>query len=268
MKNKVLIGTIIVLIGVIVAEGIYLFISKEEEKQNNSYINIPKEEEEDSESNGEISEDYVKLVNTKEEDNQVIQEYEMVLNGEYQEFDITFEINVGEGYWDIDSILGDSYLFSVWYDTDPLNNYVDFIAQYFNENNFIIFPGIDGVNYLIIQGYAFPPAGGVGIDYNIFNQNWDYIGNLAVIYQGQGVVLEDESVWYPNNLFIDSLKDEKQIRSKIEGDKIYNLYYTCEAVGDDLQQNLEERVYTINHDKLEYEVINQYKILEASGATC
>ena len=259
MKNKVLIGIIIILVAVIIAEGIYLFTSKEEEKENNSYINIPKEEENESNGN-ETSEDYVKLVDTREEDNQVIQEYEMVLNGEYQEFDITFEINVGEGYWDIDSTLGDSYLFSVWYDTDPLNNYVDFIAQYFNENNFIIFPGIDGVNYLIIQGYAFPPAGGVGIDYNIFNQNWDYIGNLAVIYQGQGVVLEDESVWYLDNLNIDTVQDYNKIRSKIEGDKIYNLYYTCDY--------MEERVYTINNNKLEYEVINQYKILEASGATC
>ena len=122
MKNKVLIGIIIILVGVLVAEGIYLFTSKEDEKENNSYINIPKEEEEDSESNGEISEDYVKLVNTKEKDNQVIQEYEMVLNGKYQEFDITFEINIGEGYWDIGSILGDSYLFDVWYDTDFPDN--------------------------------------------------------------------------------------------------------------------------------------------------
>ena len=261
MKNKVLIGIIIVLVGVIIAEGVYLFTNKEDRKENNSSINIPKEEEEENESNdNETSEDYVKLVNTREEDNQVIQEYEMVLNGEYQEFDITFEINVGEGYWDIDSTLGDSYLFSVWYDTAPPNNYVDFIAQYFNENNLIIFPGIDGINYLIIQGYAFPPAGGVGIDYNIFNQNWDYIGNIAVIYQGQGVVLEDESVWYLDNLNIDTVQDYNKIRSKIEGDKIYNLYYTCDY--------MEERVYTINNNKLEYEVINQYKILEASGATC
>jgi len=247
MKNRVLIGIIIILIGVIVAEGVYLFTSKEEKEENES-------------NDDEISEDYVKLVNTREEDNQVIQEYEMVLNGEYQEFDITFEINVGEGYWDIDSTLGDSYLFSVWYNTAPPNNYVDFIAQYFNENNLIIFPGIDGINYLIIQGYAFPPAGGVGIDYNIFNQNWDYIGNIAVIYQGQGVVLEDESVWYLDNLNIDTVQDYNKIRSKIEGDKIYNLYYTCDY--------MEERVYTINNNKLEYEVINQYKILEASGATC
>ena len=114
MKNKVLIGTIIVLIGVIVAEGVYLFTNKEEGEENNSYINIPKEEEEENGSNdNETSEDYVKLVNTREEDNQVIQEYEMVLNGEYQEFDITFEINEGEGYWDISSEIGENNIFSI-----------------------------------------------------------------------------------------------------------------------------------------------------------
>ena len=91
MKNKVLIGIIIVLVGVIIAEGVYLFTNKEDRKENNSSINIPKEEEEENESNdNETSEDYVKLVNTREEDNQVIQEYEMVLNGEYQEFIVEF----------------------------------------------------------------------------------------------------------------------------------------------------------------------------------
>ena len=50
MKNKVLIGIIIVLVGVIIVEGVYLFTSKEEKKENNSYINIPKEEEEETPS--------------------------------------------------------------------------------------------------------------------------------------------------------------------------------------------------------------------------
>ena len=129
MKNKVLIGIIIILVGVIAFEGVYIFTNQNEEEPDKSYINISKEEEEENESNDdETSEDYVKLVDTKEEDNEIIQEYEMVLNGEKQEFEIAFEINEGEGYWDIDSILGDSYLFAVWYDTAPTDNYVDFIA--------------------------------------------------------------------------------------------------------------------------------------------
>ena len=142
-----------------------------------------------------------------------------------------------------------------------VQDYVEFIEKYFNEDNFIIFPGVDGLNYLIIQTYILPPANGIGVDYVIFNQSWHYIDSLAVIYQGQGIVLEDESVWYPDTLNIDTILDYNKIRSKIEGNQIYNLYYDC---GD----NLEERVYTVNHDKLEYEVINTYQILELSGAVC
>lgn len=266
MKNKVLMGITALLVGVIGFEIYYIFSYSENSEKEKSYINISGEQENNKEEdlpledNPDKVEDYVKLVNTKENGNQIIQEYEMVLNGEKKEFDITFEINEGVGYWDIESTLGDSYLFSVWYDTIPPNSYVDFIARYFNENNFIIFPGIDGINYLIVQDYSLPPAGGVGIKYNIFNQNWDYIGYLNVVYQGQSVVLENESVWYSNNFYIDTLDDDNKIRSEIEGNKIYNLYYTCDY--------MEERVYTINNNKLEYKVINQYEILETSGAAC
>ena len=261
MKNKVLIGTIIVLIGVIVAEGVYLFTNKEEGEENNSYINIPKEEEEENGSNdNETSEDYVKLVNTREEDNQVIQEYEMVLNGEYQEFDITFEINEGEGYWDISSEIGENNIFSISNSYEEMqlpNNFADYIFQYFNENNFIIFPGIDGKNYLILQSYATFPDSSVQINYDIFNQNWNYIGYLPVVWGANAIVLEDESVWYPNNLYIDDLKNEKHIRCKIVDNSLYNLVYQVEYV--------EERVYTVSNNQLEYNVINQYKVIEANG---
>ena len=190
----------------------------------------------------------------------------MVLNGEYHEFEIVF--NVSEeydipGYWTITSLIDDIYLFSVYYDNSDLivHDYVEYIEKYFNENNFIVFSGTDGINYLIIQDYFLPPAGGVGIDYNIFNQNWDYIGDLSVIEQGQGLVLNDDSIWYQNNLNIDTAEDEYQIRSRIVNNQIYNLYFEGCYGG-----TMEERVYTINNNELEYEVINTYQVLEVAGA--
>ena len=264
MKNKVLIGIIIILIGVIIAEGVYLFTNKEDEKENNSSINIPKEEEEENESNGnETSEDYVKLVDTREEDNQVIQEYEMVLNGEYQEFDITFEINENEYYWTIYSYVNSQLILSIFNDFEKSpDDWDNYIRQYFNEDNFIIFPGTDGINYLIIQDYSFPPAGGFSIGYKIFNQDWSYLGVLSVIENAQGIDVEDESIWYTDNLQLDNNNEEYQVRSKIAGNKIYNLYYDCSFYPD----ILEERIYTINNNKLEYEVINTYQVLGSSGA--
>ena len=44
MKNKVLIGIIIILVGVIAFEGVYIFTNQNEEEPDKSYINIPKEE--------------------------------------------------------------------------------------------------------------------------------------------------------------------------------------------------------------------------------
>ena len=69
--------------------------------------------------------------------------------------------------------------------------------------------------------------------------------------------MEDESVWYPNNLYIDDLKNEKHIRCKIVDNSLYNLVYQVEYV--------EERVYTVSNNQLEYNVINQYKVIEANG---
>ena len=261
MKNRVLIGIIIVLVGVIVAEGVYLFTNKEDEKENNSSINIPKEEEEENESNDdETSEDYVKLVDTREEDNQVIQEYEMVLNGEYQEFEIVFE-NVGNTVVEVNANLANIQVY--WALSHFLNKEfnLDTINKEFNENNFLIMKGIDK-NYLIVISEIYS-ENGTDISYEILNSQLEPIGHLIVYYGSQGLILESEiSVGYENSyqdLFEIEINNATFIRSKIEDNKIYHYYYNCDYV-------LEERVYTINNDKLEYEVINTYQVLGSLGA--
>lgn len=268
MKSKVLIGIIILLVGVIGFEIYYIFSHQEDKIQEKSYINIPKEQgdkEEDLplENNQDITQDYVKLVNVREEESKVIQEYEMVLNGKKQEFSIYFEINEQNDYWGIDAYFNFELIFSDFDDEHQLpENVSDYIGRYFNEKNFIIFSGTDNVNYLIIQDYRFPPAGGVGVEYKIFNQDYEYIGYTDVIYQGQSLVLEDETVWYENTLNIDTVQGYNEIRSKIVGNKIYNLFYNGSCEGG----TMEERVYTINQNKLEYEVIGTYEVLEGAGA--
>ena len=115
---------------------------------------------------------------------------------------------------------------------------------------------------MIIQDYSFPPACGFSIGYKIFNQDWSYLGVLSVIENAQGIDVEDESIWYTDNLQLDNNNEEYQVRSKIAGNKICNLYYDCSFYPD----ILEERIYTINNNKLEYEVINTYQVLGSSGA--
>lgn len=155
MKNKVLIGIIIVLVGVIIVEGIYLFTSKEEEKENNSYINIPKEEENESNGN-ETSEDYVKLVDTREEDNQVIQEYEMVLNGEYQEFIVEFsyeqEANHSNSSNTVNYLNGKLKDNIVYSEIRGETLSTSYINRMFSSQNFTIIKGEDK-NYLAVATF-------------------------------------------------------------------------------------------------------------------
>lgn len=44
------------------------------------------------------------------------------------------------------------------------DNYISYINEYFNEDNFIIFSGADDVNYLIVETFFLPPANGIGMD--------------------------------------------------------------------------------------------------------
>ena len=136
------------------------------------------------------------------------------------------------------------------------DNYISYINEYFNEDNFIIFSGADDVNYLIVETFFLPPANGIGMDYNFYNQNFEFIGALDVIVQGQSLQVEDESIFYNKERY-----EDYQIRSRIDNDKIYNLYQK-----DCLDDYIEERVYTINNNRLEYEVINTYQVFEVARA--
>ena len=269
MKNKVLIGIIIVLVGVLVAEGIYLFTSKEEEKENNSYINIPKEEEEDSESNGEILEDYVKLVNTKEEDNQVIQEYEMVLNGKYQEFIVEFsyeqEANHSNSSNAVNYLNGKLKDNIVYSEIRGEMLSISYINSMFSSQNFIIIRGEDK-NYLAVATFEREDYGDF-MYYQIYNDHFDYIDSIS-LYVGNQSIENNLGFDGYQNVFTDIYylsEDYYSVRSKIEDNHIYELAYVCDDVYYGI---LEERVYTINNDKLEYEVINTYTDLEVAGATC
>ncbi len=283
MKNKVLIGIIIILVGVIAFEGVYIFINWNEEEPDKSYINIPKEEEEENESNDdETSEDYVKLVDTREDDNQVIQEYEMVLNGEKQEFEIAFEsaYNTESGYdFEIEAFLNNSKVYGDSGEVISANNFnIESINTIFNEHNFQFIKGEDNRNYLVLTCYYFYPSG-ASVNYKVLISDLSQEYSFSLINGGSSYTLEND-IWYDNPIYfdreqysfldengyflLDLLNQSTEIFTKIEDDKIYTLNYE----GDCTEGKLEERVYTLNNNKLEYEVINQYKILEASGAAC
>lgn len=164
MKDKVLIGIIVVLTLVFIFEGVYLF-SRWNKNNENGDLEVPNENNNAVDENPSEEENYVKIVNTKEDAHQVVQEYEMVLNGEHKNFDVSFDIDEQEGYFEINATIGNENVFRIMNDFEEApDNYISYINEYFNEDNFIIFSGADDVDYLIVETFFLPPANGIGMD--------------------------------------------------------------------------------------------------------
>ena len=186
MKNKVLIGIIIVLIGVIVAEGVYLFINKEDEKENNSSINVPKEENAGDEINSDL------LVDTYDVDGEKIRvEYKLIpitdedYINELTSLGITDEmlneVQVSI-YWNEKLMYEDNRYIGV----ATLNDLTE--QNLFLSNNFSIITGEDQEKYLAIIFADLDSISGVNkIYYQIYNSDgnkltYDYHGVQDMFY--------------------------------------------------------------------------------------
>ena len=160
MKNKILIGIIVVLVGVIIFEGIYIFINWDKEADPvENYTNMSGEDGNNFNDNtNEEEEDYVRLVDTREDGNQIVQVYEMVLNGVYQEFEIRFNCELNYGInGDLDTYyVTAKFNEALLYNIESYNQSDVFsisnINENFNANNFGIVIGDDNKSYLTIKG--------------------------------------------------------------------------------------------------------------------
>ena len=275
MKNKVLIGIIIVLCGVIIAEGIYLFTRKEEEKKNN--INIPKEEEEDSESNGDTNQDL--LVDTYDVDGEKIRV-------EYKLIPITDEDYINEltSLGITDEMLNEVQVSIYWNEKLMYkdNRYVGIATlnelteqNLFLQSNFSIIIGEDQEKYLAIIFVDLDSISGVNkLYYQIYNSNgnkltYDYHGVQDMFYIVNTVTgyynKNNELIkLYSNDLINSQYSEfsEAQIFSKIEDNKIYTyLAYYC--------GRLEEYEVTISNNQINLHLLNSLEnLIEAGGTMC
>ena len=271
MKNKVLIGTIIVLIGVIVAEGVYLFTNKEEGEENNSYINIPKEENADDEINSDL------LVDIYDVDGEKIRvEYKLIpitdedYINELTSLGITDEmlneVQVSI-YWNEKLMYEDNRYIGV----ATLNNLTE--QNLFLSNNFSIITGEDQEKYLAIIFADLDSISGVNkIYYQIYNSDgnkltYDYHGVQDMFYIVNTVVgyYNDNNELinlYSNDLINSQYSEfsEVQIFSKIEDNKIYTyLTYYC--------GRLEEYEVTISNNQINLHLLNSLEDLIGAGGT-
>ena len=99
---------------------------------------------------------------------------------------------------------------------------------------------------------------------------------MIIVTESTAYTLENnKKPWYSNNFNNPSTKlnsnsiEILKINVKIENDKIYYLAPILKENGKENDYGiLEEREYTINNNKLEYKVVNSYKIIDTVGLVC
>ena len=281
----------IILVVVIACSITYMMIvnntkteTKEEENNNN----------ETTEQEPTI-EDGITLKDTYQSDDEMIQEYEVVLNGKRKMLTIVYTYQYDDELiaHQIEGKLNNLSLYNKMkrdeydpttgivihkYPKDELFN-IESLRSDFNQDNFQIITGEDAKNYLVVFS-EYIEAYQDGEDFNsnayILNDNLEVISNIEdydayipvtsnafrLYNKDYNIVLEVENAnpWYNDSICNDYFCHKI---FKIENNKIYYLVakiknnYTESDYG-----TLEERVYTINNDELKYEVINTYKITE------
>ena len=149
---------------------------------------------------------------------------------------------------------------------------VSSINQLFNEDNFIIIKGTDNKSYLLVQ-----TINNMADNFNTSNL---YVYNDELELISENLITEEESPDYSSHdgfiidnfignipcdyvgnsplyertfKVVDNANEIDKQYTKIENNQIYFLF---PKINDGI---LEERVYTINNNKLEYTIINTYK---------
>lgn len=237
-----------------------------------------------------------KLLSTESINDTIIQKYEVILNDKKQTLNVNYSYIYHEKNEDEDAyeeIVGKIDNNEVYYNTNILkendlkkqtfteNN----INKEFNTNNFQIIQGTDNLDYFTIRtnnmnGIYVAPTNGLYIFNdkleNLINNFSSYDGcttnNYMIIKGGPtGLELENENAWYKDSYGLCKSNEEWcHIGVKTENNKIYYLYPKVDFANmtDTYYGYLEERVYTINNNKLEYKTINNYKIIGAAGQVC
>lgn len=284
IEKYIYIILIIILVGVIASTTTYILTkdNKTEEKENKPIEKEP------------AKVDGVKLSKVYNLDDKIIEEFEVTLNGKTTSIKLPFvhEVSEGDNFMEVHNITAtlnsnNLYHHEIYNYTEKEENKFDInnIKNRFNEKNFIIIRGTDNKNYLAVIPY-------INTDYEntelfLFNDNLEQIkgnfnlygicgsnDNMIILSRTTHYILENDiTPNYKNNFNVDipipNGFSNNNLNIKIENN---NIYYLAPILREQLEEGdmgtLEERVYTINNNKLEYKIINKYKIVNGAGQVC
>jgi len=265
----------IIVIGIIAASVTFALLNDKETPKNDN--NPVENNKVDNEEPKEDIKDEVKLIDIKERDDKVIQKFNVTLNGKNKDLEIIYskELRIYPPYEDYYDIVGEFNNQTVYSNYQESSNWnIDDIKKNFNEDNFRIIKGEDGKSYLgIIYIINFST-----VALAIYNDELELISKD--VEQEKNSWFTDAFIIYNFNHHVMSLDNKKpwyedtfnthgfDIRVKIEDNKIYYFYFDFDVDGSMRKPTgtAYEKVYTINNNKLESQIINTYKITEVGNA--
>lgn len=233
-----------------------------------AYMSINDKKKIDSSKNEE-SKNSVKFLNIEENNNKIVEKFEVELNGKVNSLKIEFSYNrendeFGNGeYQEVAGTFGSEIVFSIAGHSDTLDIkkwYYDAnrLKTAFNESNFKIIDGSDDKKYLLLITRNQSAMQAPTTDYlYIYDDSLHLIEKLIIRDGTVGWELEGNAYpWYMDQF--NTCKDQNicHIRTKVEANNIYYL----DHVQDEGFGSIEEKIYTIKNGKLESRKINTYKI--------
>ncbi len=245
-----------------------------------TYLVMMDKDNTNTENNEEInknSNDGVKLVDVKLVGDEIIKNFDVTLNGKQNTLTVKYSYNY-DSQFHVQSVVGrfgkavfSEYEYSDLYFTKSDIFNVERVRERLTADDFIIIKGNDSKNYLGVISSTKSD----NVLY-ILNDNLDILDvNSNDIYYPlyrdvrgfmittfyNSPCLEKGFTWYDNtfNIIDEIYRPKLAFKVKIEDNKIYYLALKGKDVLATDGAVIEERVYTINNDKLSYEVINTYK---------
>ncbi len=239
----------------------------------------------------------LRFLNSKQDGSSIIQRYKAYINGKDLDIEVnyTYRIESLEGtelasrYARKEVVTG-TFKDVVLFSNEVGNNVTTQRAQLFetgqldkayNDKFFRVIRGRDGKDYLAVATSINDSLETRRANYlyifddnlNLISQEFTPIDNCSstltsfVIHPATTSLLTRQNIWYTNQFGYTNLS-RNYTTLKLDGDKIYYLFQKPESIDSGNVSTFEERVYTIENSKLEYEVINTYTAETSMGDMC
>ena len=287
MKKNTILYIIITILLIVIAVGVTYIIM-----DNNNKTETKEEENNNNENNEQENietptiEDGITLKNTIINNDTIIQKYEAVLNGKVNNITITYtyenfidfsDTHAITGMFNNREIIRNCYVNTLGKNYTKENTFnVSNINNIFDEKNFNIIKGTDNKSYLLVQTVNEMTGNFNTSELYLYNDELELISRNIISaeespdYTSHDGFIIDNFIGnipcdYVNNTplykrtfkIVDDTTVENGQYTKIENNKIYFLF---PKLNENLDGGiLEERIYTINNNKLEYTVNATYQ---------